>query len=127
MITCQRCKEVNSSNRTTCWSCNTNLGVGDRNRKMCRVCGSIYTSRIEHCPDCLERLTPYQEQEVHIESSSDDAGCSMYVLAVLIPLLGIILGLIYIDRKEDEVGKALILTGVISNIVFAILFALFVY
>src|SRR5690625_1312438 len=75
----------------------------------------------------IQRMQLNELEEVHLESSSDDAGCSMYVLAVLIPLLGIILGLIYIAKKEDEVGKALILTGVISNIVFAILFALFVY
>ncbi|MDD2503294.1 MAG: hypothetical protein PHP79_05425 [Clostridia bacterium] len=45
----------------------------------------------------------------------------MYIVSVLIPLVGIILGCIYIARREDELGKSLIITGVVSNIVVVIL------
>jgi uncharacterized membrane protein YbjE (DUF340 family) len=45
----------------------------------------------------------------------------MYVVSILIPLVGIILGCIYISRREDELGKSLIITGVVSNIISIIL------
>lgn len=45
----------------------------------------------------------------------------MYVVSVLIPLVGIILGCIYIAREEDELGKSLIITGVISNVIAILL------
>ena len=53
--------------------------------------------------------------------TTNSDGCWMYVVSVLIPLVGIILGCIYIARREDELGKSLIITGVISNIVAIIL------
>lgn len=40
----------------------------------------------------------------------------MYVISVLIPLAGIILGCINIAREEDDLGKSLIITGVILGI-----------
>ena len=45
----------------------------------------------------------------------------MYAVSVLVPLLGIILGCIYIARGEDELGKSLIITGVVSNVIAVVL------
>ena len=49
----------------------------------------------------------------------------MYVVAVLLPLIGIILGLIYLARKEDSVGKNVLITAIVAGVIwFAIGLAL---
>ena len=49
----------------------------------------------------------------------------MYIVAVLLPLIGIILGLIYLARKEDSVGKNVLITAIVAGVIwFAIGFAL---
>ena len=51
-----------------------------------------------------------------------DSGTSsdfwMYVVAVLLPLIGIILGLIYLARKEDSVGKNVLITAIVAGVVW---------
>lgn len=49
----------------------------------------------------------------------------MYILAFLIPLLGIILGCIRLSKGEDELGKSLIIFSVVVFVAFTILGALF--
>lgn len=44
-----------------------------------------------------------------------------YVVAILLPLIGIIMGLIYLGRREDDIGKTMIITSIIASVVWAIL------
>ncbi|MEG6614115.1 hypothetical protein V6C42_14805 [Pseudoclostridium thermosuccinogenes] len=70
-------------------------------------------------------MSVYSESSGYGTSYSDNSGCWMYVVSVLFPLVGIILGCIYIARREDELGKSLIITGVISNVVMVLLGIMF--
>jgi len=81
----------------------------------------IFSQKTENCDKCGERLSVYSESANFKTSNSDNSGCWMYVVSVLIPLVGIILGCIYIAREEDELGKSLIITGVISNVIAILL------
>jgi lipoprotein signal peptidase len=66
-------------------------------------------------------LSVYSESNNYGTSNSDNSGCWMYVVSVIIPLVGIILGCIYISKREDELGKSLIITGVVSNVIAVVL------
>lgn len=121
MRTCPKCNELNGDNRTECWKCKAFLGAADTYKKICPKCGLIFSQKTESCDKCGGRLSVYSENTDYGASNSDNSGCWMYVVSVLIPLVGIILGCIYIARKEDELGKSLIITGVISNVIVVIL------
>lgn len=45
----------------------------------------------------------------------------MYAIAILLPIIGIILGLIYLARKEDSIGKSLLIAAIVANIVWVAL------
>lgn len=120
MKTCPNCHELNGNNRTDCWKCKTPLGPA-QNKKICSKCGFVFSSNAEFCDACGARLSVYTGREGYYASRSDNAGCWMYVLAVLIPLAGIILGCIYIARREDDLGKSLIITSIVSHIIVIVL------
>lgn len=42
----------------------------------------------------------------------------MYIIAVLLPLIGVILGLIYLARKEDDIGKSVLITGIVAGVIW---------
>jgi ribosomal protein L40E len=121
MRTCPKCNELNGDNRTDCWKCKASLGAVDTYKKVCPKCGLIFSQKTENCDKCGGRLSVYDESTKYITASADNSGCWMYVVSILIPLVGIILGCIYISRREDELGKSLIITGVVSNIIAIIL------
>ena len=119
MKTCPKCKELNGDTRTECWKCKTFLGVVDTYKKICPKCGNTFLAKAENCDKCGVRLSVYSES--YANAGSDNSGCWMYVVSAIIPLVGIILGCIYIARHEDELGKSLIITGVVSNIIMVVL------
>ena len=122
MKTCPKCNELNGDNRTFCFRCSASLGPVDAYKKICTKCNVIYSQRTEICEDCGGRLSVYANDNYGTTySGGSEGGCWMYVVSVLIPLVGIILGCIYIARQEDELGKSLIITGVVSNILAVIL------
>lgn len=121
MKTCPKCNELNGDNRTDCWKCKTSLGPVDQYKKICPKCRLIFSQRDEICDRCGGRLGVYDDNIKVNAEKSNDSGCWLYVVSVLIPLVGIILGCIYIARREDELGKSLIITGVISNLLVVIL------
>lgn len=121
MKTCPKCSELNGNNRTDCWKCSASLGPSDTYKKICPKCGLIFSQKTENCDKCGGRVSVYSGESDYRATSSDNSGCWMYVVSVLIPLVGIILGCIYIARREDELGKSLIITGVVSNIVAVVL------
>ncbi len=123
MKTCQNCHELNGDNRTTCWKCSAPFPVsvyGQNYKKICPNCGMVYASNVENCSSCHVRLGVYDDR-AYAASGSESSGCWMYVVAVLIPLVGIILGLIYIAKGDEELGKSLILTGVVAWIIIPLI------
>lgn len=121
MRTCPKCNELNGDNRTECFKCKTSLGAVDSYKKICSKCGLIFSQKAESCEKCGNRLSVYSGSSSYENKNSDSSGCWMYVVSVLVPLVGIILGCIYISRREDELGKSLIITGVVSNVVAVVL------
>ncbi|WP_273324262.1 hypothetical protein [Vallitalea guaymasensis] len=121
MKTCSKCGELNGENAIRCFKCNNSFGPQDNYKKICQKCGSIYSSRTENCKECGSRLAVYTSDNINSHSSVDRSGFWMYIVAVLFPIVGIILGCVYIARREDETGKSLILTSIFSVIICIIL------
>jgi len=110
MRTCPKCYEINGDK--TCWKCKTFIGevnTGNLHRKICPKCGIIFKHNSNTCSECASPLAVYDEQPKNTSKS----GCWMYVIAFLIPLIGLILGLIYIAKDEEETGKPLMIFSII--------------
>jgi len=114
---CPKCNELNGENRTECYKCGAFIGKVHSYKKICPKCGFIYSANAESCEKCGGRLSVYSEDK----SEYDNSGCWLYIVSVLFPFLGIILGIVYIARREDELGKSLIITGVAANITVVLL------
>lgn len=123
MKTCPKCNELNGENRTECWKCKASLGPVHTYKKICPKCETIFEANKEYCDKCGNRLSVYDNSSYKNNSykSSSNDGCWMYVVSILIPIIGIILGCVYIAKDENELGKSLIITGVVSNVIYIFL------
>jgi len=115
--TCPKCNELNGENRTDCWKCKAPLPNVISYKKICPKCRLIFTQKAEYCDSCGSRLSVYSDESL----SSSNGGCWLYIVSVFSPLIGIILGCIYIARKEDDLGKSLIITSILSSIILPFL------
>jgi hypothetical protein len=88
-------------------------------------CGTVYSSKIDVCERCHSNLVV-----VHNASSVQYEGGSgngiLCVVSLLFPLIGFILGLIYIAKDDGDQGKMFMFLGVISCVITAIMLALIV-
>ena len=88
--------------------------------KKCPLCGKIFTNEalisctVDHC-----RLVNIQDKSINKKSYT-----FQYVISLLIPLVGYILGACLLAKDNDEdkkVGKQCIMFGIISNIISVII------
>lgn len=70
-----------------------------------------------NCDKCYGKLSVYDERYKYMNDSADNCGIWMYVVAILISLAGIILGCIYIFKGDEELGKSIIKTSIVTFIV----------
>ena len=100
---CPKCGEVNGNSNTACFRCGTIIGPADSYQKICPSCGLVYSSRAERCEKCGTVLAvysdPLERQELELEESRPSWP---YVVAVLVPWVGILIGLIFLGQKEPE-------------------------
>ena len=45
----------------------------------------------------------------------------LYIISFLFPIIGIILGIVYIKKDEDELGKSLLIFSIVFLIIFSII------
>lgn len=113
--TCPKCREQNGENRTTCYSCGTTL---ESYKKICRKCGSVHGEKDEICRSCGGGLSVYSPTFSFESTEKESEGKSwIYVLTILIPIVGLILGLIYMGKNDDD-GKPLLILSVVLSIVY---------
>ena len=123
MKTCPNCKELNGEHSTHCWKCNTFLGAPDPYKKVCPKCGEIYSSKAETCEKCGTRLAVYgtEQYQGSSDNSSEGLGCWLYVVSFLIPLVGLIMGCVHLSKGNNDAGKGLLITGVVSMVFWPLL------
>ncbi len=120
MKRCPNCNELNGDNSTQCYKCKTAFPHMDNSyQKICPHCGITYPSKFERCRECGGYLSVVTDTGKAIEkaSGSDSSNCLLYVLSFLLPIVGIILGIVYIAKNEDELGRTLLAIGAITMVV----------
>ncbi len=120
MKTCPQCGELNGDSRVFCFKCQTALPRAESYRKICLKCKTIHAGRAESCETCGGRLSVYSEAAVAADRR-ESGSCLLYIVSVLIPIAGIILGCIYIARQEDELGKSLLATSIVTWVIAVLL------
>ena len=127
MKTCPKCGEINGDNNSRCFKCNAVLGPVASYKKICPNCRTIYSGTKDVCEKCQQPLAVYNESNAAVSSSQGGSSTWMYVIAVLIPLIGTILGLIYLGRREDSLGKSVLVTSIVAWVAWAFIACLIIF
>lgn len=123
MRVCPKCGEINGDNNTSCFKCGALITASNSYQKICPKCKTIYSAKTTTCENCGSLLAVYSSSSYKHSTSDASEGAArwMYIVAILLPLIGIIMGLIYLGRREDDIGKTMIMTSIIASVVWAIL------
>ena len=127
MKVCPECGEMNGDKNTKCFKCGSDLGKG---KKICPKCGTIYAASNNECEKCHALLYDYSgytensgSYSSYTPSNAPEKPIWAYILAVLMPYVGIVLGLVYMGRKDDDWGKTVLIISVISLLVMGVIAA----
>lgn len=127
-VVCPRCGEWNGKNRTTCFKCGAALDSPlGKYQKICPKCKKLYPKEAERCPDCGVSLGVYsQEAQARVRESNaaqDNEWGSLvtYVVAFLIPPVGVILGLVKGVCGKLQACCATILTSIVGSVLWSFL------
>lgn len=126
MRECPKCGELNGDQNERCYKCNEYLGKSAVKKKICPRCMEVYyDSEIDSCPKCHERLRDFDSvstSSYHGGGYGPDVPVWAYIVSVLFPMIGIIMGLIYLTRGDDDVAKRLILVSIIVSVAAAFIY-----
>lgn len=132
MRNCPNCNELIGEDSTICFKCKTQFpgaGRSDSKKKLCPKCGLLHSSSAVICSSCGAGLSvaPYSYSNGGYSSSksSGESNVWLYIVSIIIPFLGIVLGLIKIAKDEESLGKSLIITGIVSNVIGAVISAIY--
>ena len=131
MKECPNCGELNGDQNVNCFKCNTPLKSVRTTKRICPKCMQVYfDSELESCPTCHTTLRDYESVSTSSYDYSNSGGYSEvpmweYIIAVLLPGIGIIMGLIYLARGEDDIAKRIIMVSIIVCVVCGIIYGLF--
>ncbi len=95
--------------------------MSDEQKKICKYCNGIYTKNVDECPKCQMPLHWYDGSPIKNRNSGDSLELWMFVVAFLIPIVGFVLGCIRIGKGDNDGGKKLIITSVISVVLYVII------
>lgn len=124
MKKCPKCGEEYADTTIRCNYCNIVLPQSKSTsnvKKMCPQCGSIYLGK-DRCESCGVSLVDYVKtptlSEVYHAAShvyhENSPGIFLYLLSILIPIAGFIVGVAYISSNHENKGKPLIIASAIS-------------
>ena len=126
MKTCPKCQELNSDNATECFKCHTSLksAAASGAKKVCPHCGGIYAANVQLCPECHLPLTTYTGSDTPDLPKAAAYGSVtwLYIVSILFPGLGIVLGCIFVAKDDMDLAKSLIITGIIATFLWFFLF-----
>lgn len=122
MKECPKCGELNGDQNERCYNCNEYLGKSAPKKKICPKCMEVYyDSELDSCPKCHEHLRDYDSVSTGTYGSGGGYGPNVptwaYVVSVLLPVVGIVMGIIYLARGEDDIAKRLLLVSIIVSVV----------
>ncbi len=94
----------------------------------CPKCDALLSSENEECPYCHytfkdEDYYNTMENPTHM-GSAGSSNTGLYIVSFLIPIIGIVLGLIYIAKDDDALGKSLLTFSIIISVIFGVILTL---
>jgi len=126
MKTCPKCGELVGNSVSSCFKCKHSFGMtasgsSGTNRRRCPDCGLVYYYPQKTCPTCKTSLNPYHSTmgsrntyQNQRDDSMDVPPTWQYVVGILFPIVGIILGIVYLTQKRESAGLMLILSLIAS-------------
>ena len=106
MKKCPKCGELLGDSALTCFKCKSSQPKSTSYRKICQKCQSIYSSSASTCEKCHSTLAVHYDHQ-SIPVSQEESEMWPYVVGFLFPVVGVILGLIYIGQKKSNGGSVL--------------------
>lgn len=113
MVTCTKCGVENVDGSSNCRMCGNSLVAGTRH---CVSCGRSIDWHTNVCPYCGHDFRVVLTEQV-AKTVSTGLRIVLYVLSVLFPIVGIIVGIIFLTRDspdEKHVGKICLILGIVS-------------
>ena len=87
----------------------------------CPKCDGINKSSGKECVFCgyrFKRNDYFNGKDIQEYNRSNAV---LYIISFLFPIIGIILGIVYIKKDEDELGKSLLIFSIVFLIIFSII------
>lgn len=87
----------------------------------CPKCDGINKSSGKKCAFCgynFKRNDYFNGKDIQEYNHSNAV---LYIISFLFPIIGIILGIVYIKKDEDELGKSLLIFSVVFLVIFSII------
>lgn len=91
-------------------------GINPSSNKQCQYCSYIFKEK-DYYAKSDDKEKP--------EKLKEDSDRSLFYIAFLLPILGIIIGLIYISKDKEDLGKSLIKFSVIIVVMVSLIAAIF--
>lgn len=120
MITCPNCGELNGDNLQQCFKCKTDLKSGVPSyKKICTKCKKLYDAKAETCEKCHRVLSVYNP-DIYPDMKAPDSSRWAYLLAALLPGIGLVAGIVLLVLKHEE-GGAMIAVSILASVLWGLL------
>lgn len=89
----------------------------------CKHCGTELEDNSKFCPECgkIQETNGLVKNEVNVETKKDSVNVLWFIIAILLPIIGVLAGLIFIAQKKKNAVALLVLSIVVWGL-FALLF-----
>ena len=85
----------------------------------CKKCGASIDDEAVVCPKCGCKTENYEEK-VTVKEEPDKATGGMIVLSILLPIVGVIAGIVNLCKKKTKSGTTYLIVGIVAWIIGAI-------
>lgn len=93
-----------------------------KEKKTCLMCGGTFMANSNTCPECNGKLV--NSSELPTTNHSYPLEMWEIIISIIIPIIGIIMGLIKLNKDDRENGKKLIIISVIAFVISFTLYSL---
>jgi uncharacterized membrane protein YvbJ len=89
----------------------------------CQKCGAENEDNAVYCKECGEKLGVKVVERVVIEKEpkNNDIGAIWFIIGVVLPLVGIIAGLIFAAQRRKNAGLLILVSLIIPVLVFLLI------
>lgn len=124
MKVCPNCGAQNSEYMSECYKCEHPITDSDI-RRICTNCHETSRTTSRTCPICGGAMNESGEPEKvyspYQKKKSKSVETWEIIVALLIPIVGIILGIIHFGKDEREKGKTLIIFSIAVSVICSII------